>query len=256
MKRSPFECDLCMEMFSVDRKPRILHCGHSYCGPCLHKLSVRNTIQCPDCQQRCKKKVNSLSINYKLMPSNEDKPTHTEEEPTQAEDKPTHTEDKPTQDENFCTTHKLLQKYWCAPCQVRICSECAVEAHKAHDFIKIEELDHKKLTEKHLYKDKTDKMISTLQNEQQVIKRIKEPLSSLLDKCCQVDNSLGMLLTKMLAGRAAMESDLATSFLVESFLAAAAVVDDKKMALQNDRGLEDEKLSLLQNWMKELEVRS
>lgn len=234
METSPFVCDLCMETFSVKRKPRILPCGHSYCGPCLHKLTVGNSIQCPDCKQQCKTKVNSLSINYKLMPSNED---------------------TLIQGGVFCTTHNLVQKYWCAKCQAVICSECVAEAHRFHDFIRIGVIAGKKFTEKHLYKDRTDKIILSLENKQQEIKRIKENSSSLLDQCSQVEDSIDTLLSKMLAGRAVVASKLGTTFLAQSFLAAADVVDNMEPAVQNIKGLE-EKSVVLQNWLEEMKVRN
>ena len=44
-----FDCAVCMEDMS-DRKPKILTCGHSFCGRCLENIAKENRILCPTCR--------------------------------------------------------------------------------------------------------------------------------------------------------------------------------------------------------------
>ncbi|XP_034539078.1 E3 ubiquitin-protein ligase RNF186-like [Notolabrus celidotus] len=49
------ECVVCCYEYShSDRVPRILHCKHTFCAPCLEKLSRLNgivrTVSCPLCR--------------------------------------------------------------------------------------------------------------------------------------------------------------------------------------------------------------
>uniref|UniRef100_A0A672YG57 Im:7152348 n=1 Tax=Sphaeramia orbicularis TaxID=375764 RepID=A0A672YG57_9TELE len=50
------ECSVCLSPFSrVDRIPRVLHCRHTFCDPCLETMSqVRSgllTVCCPLCRR-------------------------------------------------------------------------------------------------------------------------------------------------------------------------------------------------------------
>ncbi|XP_040890348.1 RING finger protein 208-like isoform X2 [Toxotes jaculatrix] len=49
------ECIVCCYEYSrSDRIPRVLHCNHTFCAPCLEKLSkldgVIRTVSCPLCR--------------------------------------------------------------------------------------------------------------------------------------------------------------------------------------------------------------
>ncbi|XP_035488160.2 RING finger protein 224 [Scophthalmus maximus] len=49
------ECVVCFCEFSrSDRIPRVLHCGHTFCAPCLERLSrmkgALRTVSCPLCR--------------------------------------------------------------------------------------------------------------------------------------------------------------------------------------------------------------
>ncbi|XP_061584617.1 RING finger protein 208-like [Cololabis saira] len=50
------ECIVCCHEFSrCDRVPRILHCDHTFCAPCIQKMSklegIDTTVSCPLCRR-------------------------------------------------------------------------------------------------------------------------------------------------------------------------------------------------------------
>lgn len=50
------ECSVCLLPYSrQDRIPRVLHCGHTFCDPCLETMSQANcgllTVRCPLCRR-------------------------------------------------------------------------------------------------------------------------------------------------------------------------------------------------------------
>ena len=59
-------CDICLEEFDnnfrSDKSPRVLNCGHTFCGECL-KNNSNNVIICNFCGQRTEKNVDDLPIN-------------------------------------------------------------------------------------------------------------------------------------------------------------------------------------------------
>ena len=48
-----FECSVCLESL-INKQPRLLSCGHTFCTPCLEQLSRRNTVKCPKCRSTTK----------------------------------------------------------------------------------------------------------------------------------------------------------------------------------------------------------
>ena len=44
-----FECSVCLESL-INKQPRLLSCGHTFCTPCLQQLSGGNTLNCPKCR--------------------------------------------------------------------------------------------------------------------------------------------------------------------------------------------------------------
>ena len=44
-----FECSVCLESL-INKQPRLLSCGHTFCTPCLQQLSDGNTVNCPKCR--------------------------------------------------------------------------------------------------------------------------------------------------------------------------------------------------------------
>ena len=63
-----FECPVCME-FLIDKQPRLLHCGHTFCTPCLKQMAKRKVyIVCPKCRSKTtfSHGVESLAKNIDL----------------------------------------------------------------------------------------------------------------------------------------------------------------------------------------------
>ena len=46
-----FQCPVCIESL-IDKQPRLLHCGHTFCTPCLHNIKERDKIICPKCRRK------------------------------------------------------------------------------------------------------------------------------------------------------------------------------------------------------------
>ena len=44
-----FECCICLEIL-IKKQPRLLHCGHTFCTPCLHQIIRKDEIICPKCR--------------------------------------------------------------------------------------------------------------------------------------------------------------------------------------------------------------
>ena len=44
-----FECSVCLESL-INKQPRLLSCGHTFCTPCLQQMSEGNTVNCPKCR--------------------------------------------------------------------------------------------------------------------------------------------------------------------------------------------------------------
>ena len=44
-----FKCSVCLEHL-INKQPRLLSCGHTFCTPCLQQLYEGETIKCPKCR--------------------------------------------------------------------------------------------------------------------------------------------------------------------------------------------------------------
>ena len=62
-----YQCQICWENM-LDRKPRSLTCGHSFCQRCLQKLVKRGRIDCPTCRSQTltPEGVDKLPLDFKL----------------------------------------------------------------------------------------------------------------------------------------------------------------------------------------------
>ena len=47
-----FECSVCFESM-MEKQPRFLHCGHTFCTPCLEQTKKQD-ISCPKCRTTTK----------------------------------------------------------------------------------------------------------------------------------------------------------------------------------------------------------
>ena len=48
-----FDCSVCLESL-INKYPRLLHCGHTFCTPCLQQLVTGGTVSCPKCRKSTK----------------------------------------------------------------------------------------------------------------------------------------------------------------------------------------------------------
>ena len=61
------ECPICFEIYSIQSKPLISLCGHTFCETCLKSYITGNCI-CPVCNQVMPRDISSYIINYSLIP--------------------------------------------------------------------------------------------------------------------------------------------------------------------------------------------
>ena len=54
------ECAICLESL-IEKQPRLLHCGHTFCTPCLKKIKmVRDYVNCPRCRENTRLPSNGV----------------------------------------------------------------------------------------------------------------------------------------------------------------------------------------------------
>ncbi|KAG7248068.1 hypothetical protein CRUP_038046 [Coryphaenoides rupestris] len=90
------ECAVCYQAFSrLERVPRVLHCRHTFCTPCLETMSraagVLLTVPCPMCRrvtcvQRCVGLQGSLWVNSALWDCIPDQEEQEDEEVAEEEE--------------------------------------------------------------------------------------------------------------------------------------------------------------------------
>ena len=58
--RDLLECAICLESL-IEKQPRLLHCGHTFCTPCLKKIKrVRDCVNCPRCRENTRLPANGV----------------------------------------------------------------------------------------------------------------------------------------------------------------------------------------------------
>lgn len=226
------ECKVCLNVYTVARKPRALPCGHTFCEPCLVELRSSGAIECPTCRKRHTGEVRSLMINYDLISDDQtDKASVL-----------------------VCNTHKLELKYWCSRCQVPACSECHIEVHNGHKFIKIEESEGKKFLNKQQYEKKIPAVIQSLTAYIEVSVETEAKYSTLLTERRQLNDYLRRLLQQILTGEEVIKKSIDSPAEMMTFKKTTSAIDTVKDSLPNIRTLK-EQLAVAQTWIQGVQVR-
>jgi hypothetical protein len=111
-------CHVCMDIYSHDKKPLILVCGHTFCEVCLQNLfDTANEIQCCFCKVITKlDKFDDMIVNYALLTVAEMKMLTNEKLPKSAS-LTCKCEEKPGDDK----IENLLE---CLDCRRIVCPNC------------------------------------------------------------------------------------------------------------------------------------
>ena len=209
------ECSICTDAV-VD--PRVLPCGHSFCGPpksCLKAMSVSNGIKCCLCNSFHRLKVNDLKplfgIREFLQEHNSGKSKNVSE----------------TADLNYprCENHhEQIGKFWCS-CNKVICLQCLQprSVHQNHDFCLYETHVKKQLRLKLLeieaaQEGKRTELMEKLRAVEQRISELQQEKTSLMSNLRnldEVDRKL-MEISQVCDGRKAFEYSSVKSFLNSS----------------------------------------
>ncbi|KAK4324108.1 hypothetical protein Pmani_005233 [Petrolisthes manimaculis] len=67
-QNNPAECGICFTLFDdIERRPRTLPCGHTFCTSCLIVLLETKNLTCPSCRVKHRTTtINKIPINYNL----------------------------------------------------------------------------------------------------------------------------------------------------------------------------------------------
>ena len=142
-----FECSVCLESL-INKQPRLLSCGHTFCTPCLQQLSGRNMANCPKCRSTTQLPLGGVQA----LPKNIDISKMRERE-----------QELSARNEHFCQMCKKKDakvEFFCTSCSKRlICQACynkhqRIPAMKAHNILPFEETlpveqSHEKRCEEH-----------------------------------------------------------------------------------------------------------
>ena len=114
-----FECMVCTNCLT-EREPRVLHCGHTFCTPCLQKMLTwpLSFISCPKCRRKthASNGVKGLAKNTDIIKM--------KEREIQLRKK----QDEGTSGCQMCK-QDLRPEYFCTECKQLICRNCA-QKHK------------------------------------------------------------------------------------------------------------------------------
>ena len=136
------ECAICAEHIF---DPRVLPCGHSYCGgnskTCLNALKVSNGLKCALCNDVHEIEISSLKPlfgirdiihrSYMGSPrSQEQLNDHVDENTPSTSGATVMKMVGPKCDNHFCSP----VKFWCVECSQFICEICFEETHQSHSL--------------------------------------------------------------------------------------------------------------------------
>ena len=127
-----FVCPVCLESL-INKEPRLLSCGHTFCTPCLQHLFGGNTVKCP----KCRSPTQLPPGGVQALPKNIDISKMRERE-----------RELSARNEHFCQMCKNRDakvEFFCTSCSKRlICKVCyhkhqRIPAMKAHKVLSFEE---------------------------------------------------------------------------------------------------------------------
>ena len=127
-----FECSVCLESL-INKQPRLLSCGHTFCSPCLQKLSGFNTVNCPKCRSPTQLPPGGIQA----LPRNTDVSKVWERE-----------QELSARFEHFCQMCKKKDakvEFICTSCPKRLICKACYQKHqripvlKAHNILPFEE---------------------------------------------------------------------------------------------------------------------
>ena len=127
-----FECSVCLESL-INKQPRLLSCGHTFCIPCLQQLLEGNTVNCPKCRSPTRLPPGGMQA----LPKNTDINKMRERE-----------QELSARNDNFCQMCKNRDskvEFICTSCSKRLICQACFEKHrripalKAHNVLPIEE---------------------------------------------------------------------------------------------------------------------
>ena len=61
------DCKICSNLYSEANKPRILHCGHTFCTNCIYQIYDTSRRNCPLCKAPLPYKPESIPVNYGVL---------------------------------------------------------------------------------------------------------------------------------------------------------------------------------------------
>lgn len=129
----PLECRVCFERFDeIERRPRILPCGHHFCTHCLLGLIKEESIQCPTCRQiHITEEVSSLPINFgieEILNFKAKEEISVERKPKAAPRRPPRPSSEAFSHE-LCAEHGYALNFRCLTHNKWVCRDCTVIEH-------------------------------------------------------------------------------------------------------------------------------
>ena len=127
-----FECSVCLESL-INKQPRLLSCGHTFCTPCLQQLSRGNRVNCP----KCRSTTHLPPGGVQTLPKNTDISKMRERE-----------QELSARNEHFCQMCRKRDakiEYICTSCPKRLICKACYNKHKRipvlkdHNVLPIEE---------------------------------------------------------------------------------------------------------------------
>ena len=126
-----YECSVCLDSL-INKEPRLLHCGHTFCTPCLQRLASTDKLCCPKCRKQTALSENGVSA----LPKNTDIGKMKEREKMLS----TNVQAKC----QMCLNSAADADYFCIDCRKVICNACEVlhteiDALKSHHLVSMKE---------------------------------------------------------------------------------------------------------------------